>query len=149
MVGEVADLSIVSPGNTPVRISSSKPGIVEVTASNRLIGRGKGTAEVEVAQGSRSRTVEVNVAEAEFQSIAIDPGSVVVPVDDVASPRVVARVKGDPTGRDVELAPDLLSCDKAPSPRYADFNARRMELRGVMPTDGQRAANVGDALRAR
>ena len=134
LVGEIADLSIASPSSTPVRISSSKPGIVEVTASNRLIGRAAGTTEVEVAQGSQKSTVEVSVAKAEFTAIAIDPGSVVVPVDDVASPRVVARVKGDQTGRLVELAPDLLSCDKAPSPRYADFNLRRMEFRGVLPT---------------
>ena len=145
LVGEIADLSIASPSSTPVRISSSKPGIVEVTASNRLIGRAEGTTEVEVAQGSQKSTVEVSVAKAEFASIAIDPGSVVVPVDDVAYPRVVARVKGDQTGRLVELAPDLLSCDKAPSPRYADFNVRRMEFRGVMPTIPS-AADAGDAL---
>ena len=134
LVGEIADLSIASPSSTPVRLSTAKPGIVEVTASNRLIGRAAGTTEVEVAQGSQKSTVEVSVAKAEFTAIAIDPGSVVVPVDDVASPRVVARVKGDQTGRLVELAPDLLSCDKAPSPRYADFNLRRMEFRGVLPT---------------
>ncbi len=135
LVGEIADLSIVSPSAAPVRVSSSKPGIVEVTAGNRLIGRGEGTAELEVAQGSQKCTVEANVAKAEFTSIAIAPGSVVVPVDDTTSPQVVARVKGDDTGREVELAPDLLTCDKAPSPRYADFNVRRLELRGVMPTD--------------
>ncbi len=135
VVGEIADLSIVSPSTAPVRLSSSKPGIVEITSRNRLIGRHEGVAEVEVAQGSRSRTVEVGVSKAEFQSIAIDPGSVVAAVDDAAYPRVVARVKGDQTGRQVELAPDLLACDKAPSPRFADFNAKRMELRGIMPTD--------------
>jgi hypothetical protein len=135
LVGEIADLTIVSPSTTPVRISSFKPGIVEVTASNRLVGRAEGTTEVEVAQGSQKSTVEVSVAKAEFAAIAIDPASVVVPVDDVAYPRVVARVKGDQTGRWVELAPDRLACDKAPSPRYADFNVRRMEFRGVMPTD--------------
>ena len=135
VVGEIADLSIVSPSTAPVRLSSSKPGIVEITSRNRLIGRHEGVAEVEVAQGSRSRTVEVGVSKAEFQSIAIDPGSVVAAVDDAAYPRVVARVKGNQTGREVELAPDLLACDKAPSPRFADFNAKRMELRGIMPTD--------------
>jgi hypothetical protein len=135
LVGEIADLSIVSPSATPIRISSSKPGIVEVTSHNRLIGRSEGIAEVEVAQGSRSRTVDVGVARAEFQSIAIDPSSVAVAVDETVYPRVVARIKGDPTGREVELAPDLLACDKTPSPRYADFNAERRELRGIMPTE--------------
>ena len=71
--------------------SSSKPGIVEVTADNRLIGRGGATAQIEVAQGSRRRTVEATVVKAEFQSLAIDPGSVVVAVDDTAYPRVVGR----------------------------------------------------------
>ena len=48
LVGEIADLSIVSPSSTPVRISSSKPGIVEVTAEQPAHrprqghGRGRG-----------------------------------------------------------------------------------------------------------
>ena len=99
LVGEIADLGVVSPSTTPVRISSSKPAVVEVTSRNRLIGRSEGVAEVEVARGSRRRTVEVRVARAEFQSIAIDPASVIVTVDDAVYPRVVARVKGDPSGR--------------------------------------------------
>ena len=98
LVGEIADLSVASTGTTPVRVTSSKPGIVEVTSRNRLIGRSAGVAEIEVAQGSRSRTVEVGVANAEFQSIAVDPPSVVVAVDETVCPRVVARVKGDPAG---------------------------------------------------
>ncbi|MGA2034145.1 MAG: Ig-like domain-containing protein, partial [Thermoguttaceae bacterium] len=133
-VGEIADLAVASPSMEPVHFSSSKPEVVEISAANRLIGRSEGAAQVEVAQGGRKQTVDVTVAKAEFQSIALDPAEVVVPVDDQTQPRVVARIKGDETARSVEIAPDLLAVDKAPSPRYVDFFAKLLAMRGVTPT---------------
>ncbi len=39
--------------------------------------------------------------------------------------------------RSVEIAPDLLTVEAEPSPRFAVFNARKMELLGIAPTQGK------------
>ncbi|MFH1267331.1 MAG: hypothetical protein ABIK89_16530, partial [Planctomycetota bacterium] len=44
----------------------------------------------------------------------------------------MGRVEGP---RNIELAPDLLTCEKRPSPRYADFDAESMEVHGIRPTE--------------
>ena len=42
-------------------------------------------------------------------------------------------MKGDETGRQVELASDLLTCDKAPSPRFADFDSSGWKCAACRP----------------
>lgn len=135
VVGQITDLEILSPSLAPIRVTSLDSAVVEVTGENRLIGRSEGDVEVEVSQGNQKQTVQVTVAQAEFESIAVDPTRVVVPVDDSVRPRVLARIAGQQPARDAEIAPDLLSCVKKPSAYYADFDSRTMELRGVTPTD--------------
>ena len=132
VVGEVTDLSIVSPSRDPIRVSSSDSNVVEVTWENRLIGRSVGSAQVDVSQAGESRTVEVVVSRANVESIAIKPPSVVVPVDHWLPVSVVGRIDA---GRNIELAPDLVTCEKKPSPRYADFDPRSMEVQGISPTE--------------
>ena len=135
VVGEIMDLSYVSPRRDPLHLVSTNSGIVEITASNRIIGRAVGDTQIDVSQaGQTIGSVAVTVTRAEFQSIAIDPGSMVVAVDETMVPRVVADVKGSDPPRTAEIAPELVTVDKVPSPRYADFNARLMELRGTAPT---------------
>ncbi len=130
-VGEIYDLSIASPSRAPIRISSSEPAVVEVTDSNRLIGRSEGTAQVEVSQEGEKRTVAVTVTKLEILAASVDPPRAAVAVDHSAGVRVLGWLEG---GRHIELAPDLLDCDAKPSPRHADFNSRSMELFGVRPT---------------
>ncbi|NQU26509.1 MAG: Ig-like domain-containing protein [Candidatus Nealsonbacteria bacterium] len=136
VVGQITDLNVVSASNTPIRVSSADPTLVEITGENRLVGRAVGKAKVEVAQGNQRKTIEVTVTSAEFLAIAIDPARLVVPIDDTIRPRVLARIKGkDKADRNVEIAPDLLVCDTRPSGRYADFYLETMELHGIWPTD--------------
>lgn len=141
VVGEVTDLSIASPSAAPIRVTSSDPKVVEIGRDNRLIGRGEGAATVEVTQAADTRTVEVAVSRADILSIAVRPASVVVPVDHSAPVRVMGRIEvaaegedGEKSYRNVELAPDLIECDRAPSPQYADFDRRTLELHGLLPT---------------
>ncbi len=132
VVGEITDLSIASPSREPIRIESSDPGVVEVTRENRLVGRGEGSAQAIVSQAGESRTVDVVVTKANVGSIAIKPPSVVVPVDHSQRVRVMGRIEGE---RNIELAPDLISCEKRPSPRYADYDDESMQLHGILPTE--------------
>jgi len=135
VVGQITDLNIVSPSRAPIYVRSSDSALLEITDEKRLIGRAEGTVDVEVIQGNQKRTVPVTIATAEFASIAVDPARVVVPVDDTVRPRVLATLAGEAAGRRVEIAPDLLACEKRPSPRYADFDDKSMKLHGVAPTD--------------
>ncbi|MBN2477029.1 MAG: hypothetical protein JXB62_20650 [Pirellulales bacterium] len=135
VVGEITGLNVVSPDTAPIYVTSSDPSVVEITDENRLVGRGEGTVEVEVTQGNQRRSVPVTVTTAKFASIEIDPPRVVVPVDDEVRPRVLASIATETATRNVEIAPDVLTTEKAPSPRYAEFEAKSMRLHGVTPTD--------------
>ena len=155
VVGEITDLSIASPSREPIRLDSSDPGVVEVTREKgvrtnlperpggcfaqigpdpffRLVARSEGNAQVEVSQAGDRRTVDVAVTRANVERIAIQPSSVVVPVDHAQGVRVMGRIEGE---RQIELAPDLITCEKKPSPRYADFDAQSMQVYGILPTD--------------
>lgn len=140
VVGELAELSIASPSAAPIKLASSDAKIVEVTAENRLLGRGPGEARIDVRQENQSAEVEVSVRRAEFRSLAIEPASVVVPVDHTVRPRVMAAIEesGDPKQgkrmRQVELAPAMVSVVEKPSARFAEFDAATLHLRGVEPT---------------
>jgi len=133
VVGELAELSIASPSTAPIKLSSSRPDVVEVGPDNKLIGRSPGKARVEVRQENQTAQVEVTVAEATFRSLAIEPAQVVVPVDHTARPRVMAETEGKARRR-VQLAPDQLSVLEKPSPRFARFDAETFQLEGVLPT---------------
>jgi hypothetical protein len=136
VVGEIADISYVSPEQDPLRLSSSRPGIVDITAANRIIGRAVGDTEIDVSQSGKTiGKIGVTVTQAEFQSLAIDPAGVAMAVDDTARPRVMALIKGSDPPRSAEIAPDLVVCERVPSPRYAELDQRLMELRGVAPTN--------------
>ena len=47
-VGEIADIAYISPDRSPIHLSCSKAGIVDITADNRLIGRAVGDTQVTV-----------------------------------------------------------------------------------------------------
>ncbi len=138
-VGQIADLSIVSPSNAPIRVTSADSDTVEVTRENRLIGRAEGEVKVTVKQSGQDSPVDVTVTvvAAEFRSIAIDPPSIVVPVDGTLYARVVAtaRLAGDEADRFVEITPDAVVCEGRPSPHYADFYPKTLGLHGVLPTE--------------
>ncbi|MHC4402905.1 MAG: Ig-like domain-containing protein, partial [Planctomycetota bacterium] len=131
IVGEITDLSIAAPSGNPIRIASDDRKVVDVTRDSRLIGRSVGSTKVVVSQAGQQRTVEVKVAKADVASIAVEPPRVVVPVDHRQAVRVTGRIKD---GRRVEMAPEVLACEKTPSPRYADFDAPSMEILGRWPT---------------
>jgi len=132
VVGEIADLSIASPSREPIRLTSSDTKVVEVVSGNRLVARSEGSAQVEVGQAGVARTVDVTVTRATIERIAIRPASVVVPVDHAQGVSVMGRIEG---GREIELAPDRVACEKKPSPRFADFDARSMQVHGIRPTE--------------
>ena len=92
-VGQIFDLSIASPSQSPVSVTSSDEAVVEVTAANRLVGRREGSARVEVAQDGETRTVEVAVSKADVLSLSLDPPRAVVAVDHSAGVRVLGWLK--------------------------------------------------------
>jgi len=137
VTGEIARLNVSSPSQAPIYLTSSDPEKVEITADNRLIARREGKANVQVIQGNQRQQVSVTVTTADFAAIALRPSLVAVPVDHTVSPRVMATVKGtkDSGERMVEISPDLLTCEKEPSPRFAAFEYETLDVRGIKPTD--------------
>ncbi len=149
-VGEIADLSIASPRSAAVAVESSDPSVVEISPHQRLVGRAEGTARVTVRQGGQSRAVEVAVREADLRAIAVWPPQVAVPVDHAKPVPVHGETAG---GRRIELAPDRLEVEAAPSPRYARLNAATLVIHGVNPTEASdpqqlalRLGNLKDAV---
>jgi hypothetical protein len=152
VVGQIADLGIVSPSRAPIGVTSEDSTLVEVTAENRLIARAVGETELIVTQGGARRTVPVAVTESEVVSIAITPPLVVVPIDHEDQCRVMARVKVGQRERRVEVAPDRLESVAKPSPRNADFRQPNMRFSGIWPTTPataqQLAMRVGEHVAA-
>lgn len=140
VVGQVADLSIHSPSAAPISVSSSDPVVVEVTSDRRLVARAAGSANITVRQGQQSQTVSATVEEAEFTALTADPSPLVVAVDHAANVRALGWLQD---GRKVELAPDFLECIERPAPRFAWFDAQRMELHGRWPTDPSAPQKIG------
>ena len=134
-MGEIADIAYISPDRSPVHLSCSKAGIVDITADNRLIGRAVGDTQVTVNQSGKTLgTVAVTVAKCEFQGIFFDPGSLAVEVDGTMRPKVFAMVAGSDPPRNAEIAPEWIAAEKTPSPEFAGFDAKAFELSGVKPT---------------
>ncbi|MDY0168223.1 MAG: hypothetical protein RBS80_16865 [Thermoguttaceae bacterium] len=151
VVGQIADLGIVSPSMAPISITSGDSTLVEVSDGNRLIARGVGETELVVSQGGARRTVPVAVSEGEVLSVAMTPPLVVVPIDHDDRCRVTAHVKVNDRERRVEMAPDRLQHVARPSPRNADLQPD-MRLSGIWPTTPatvqQVAVRLGEHLAA-
>ncbi len=134
VVNQITDLNVVSPSHAPIRLTSSDEKIVEITPTNRLIGRREGKAIVEIVQGKTKRSVEVSVAKAKFSSIAFEHDRIVVPIGRTVYPSVLGRIVDEKEYRRVEIAADLLTTEESPEPRYADYSPSLLALRGVWPT---------------
>ncbi len=139
-VGEIADIAYISSDRSPVHLSCSKTGIVEITADNRLIGRAVGDTQIAVEQSGKTLgTVAVKVAKYDFQGIFFQPCSLAVEVDDSMHPKVFASVAGRPEDppRIAEIAPvpEWIAIEKKPSPEYAGFDEKAFDLSGVKPTN--------------
>ena len=130
-VGEIADLSIATPMRGRVDVLSSAPAVLDITADRRLIGRAEGSAVVTVSQAGESRTVQVSVRNEEIRAIEIYPSRLVVPVDHDREVRVFGRLA---SGSRIQLAPDSITAEALPSPLYADYDPRQVELTGRAPT---------------
>ena len=130
-VGEIADLSIATPTRGRVDVVSSDPAILDVTSDRRLIGRAEGTAVVTVSQAGQMQTVQVSVRNEEIRSIEISPSRLVVPVDHDHEIRVLGRLAD---GSRIQLVPDSITAEALPSPLYADYDPRQVELTGRAPT---------------
>ncbi len=134
VVGQIADLGIVSPNLAPIGVTSEDPALVEVTDANRLIARAVGETSIVVRQGGTRQIVPVAVTEAEWLSVAMSPPLVVVPIDHEDHCRVMAQVRVGERERRVEVAPDRLQSALRPSPRHADFRQPHMRFSGISPT---------------
>ena len=134
VVGQIADLNIVSPSRAPIRVTSKDPTLIEVTGENRLVARAAGQTELLVSQGGTQQTVPVLVEEAELRSIALSPPLIVVPIDHEDGCRVMAQVQVGKRERRVEIAPSRLEDVAKPSARNADFRQGNLQLSGIWPT---------------
>lgn len=150
-VGQVAELRIAARSQEPIVVASNAPQIVAVADSpersapeaaggegqaptavqRRVVARAEGEARIEVIQGAARRTVEVVVSPAALKSLALEPARLVVPVGESARPRLFGTLED---GRRVELAPEMATTERVPSPRYVQFDPRNFALRGVEPT---------------
>ena len=130
-VGEIADLSIATPMRGRIDVVSSDPAVLDITSDRRLIGRAEGAAVVTVSQAGESRTVQVTVRNEEIRTLEISPSRLVVPVDQDHRIRVFGRLA---SGSRIELAPDSVQAESVPSPLYADYDPRRVALKGRSPT---------------
>lgn len=143
VVGEVADLDVVSPSTAPLRMISSDASVVEVTKSNRIVGRSPGTASITVLQGETNRDVAVSVTKAMIRSLTVTPMQVVTPVERTSPLRAVGQTEGD---QQVELAPEVVRVAKRPAPKYASTNDKSLELRGIRPTKDGSPETLGIAF---
>jgi len=145
VVGEVAELAVVTSGDDPVHVVSSAPRIVEVGQERQVIGRAVGTATLTVSQEARRQQVEVEVIRAKIGSIKLEPGRPKVPVDGSLPLRVVACCD---KVREVNLAADQLVWERLPLATFADLDVKTLILRGIRSTGGSPQTMVcrcGDA----
>ncbi len=133
-VGEVAKLSVLSGQPTAVKIASKQPQIVEVAADGRLIGRGIGSAEIEVRDGGEPVKVTATVTVAEWKSIVIEPSRLTIRSDESATVRVFGVI--DDANR-IELAPDQVTWVALPRPEFVEFDKAAMQLKGLKSTSDQ------------
>lgn len=145
IVGEVAELDVVTSSPDPTHVVSSAPGIVEVLDGHRVVGRAVGTATVTVSQEARREQVEVEVTRAEIRSITFVPSRPKVQVDDLITLRLVGRHGDD---QEADLAADQIVWERLPSPTVVDLDVKNLQLRGLQPTGASPqslTARYGDA----
>lgn len=149
VVGEVVPLEVTSTSTAPLEFSvaNDEPGTAAVASveadseadsdarRGRLVGLAAGKATVTVKQEGQQAQVVVEVSRADFKSLAIVPARVSVPLDGTATLRLVATLAGD-GGREADLAADQVTVERLPAPGYVDFDAARLSLKGVQPTEG-------------
>lgn len=137
-VGELAQLSVLSAHPDSVQLKSSKPEIAEVTGDNRIVGRGPGTTEIEVSDGTQPVKVAVTVAAAEWKGIVLEPARLKILSDEVATIKVFGVL--DESHR-VELSPDQITWSSLPRPEFVDFDKSTLQVKGLKPT-GDRAERL-------
>ncbi len=124
-------LSIISPDDSQLRITSSNPKVVEIDRARNLIGRTPGTAEVTVTCGDAAETVKVTVTAVQPDAIYLRNPVAGVPVDHDAALAVVARAGAE---RYYEVASDAVKVEKAPSVKYAGVDRGLLKIKGFDPT---------------
>ncbi|HEY5312346.1 MAG TPA: hypothetical protein VIK18_07490, partial [Pirellulales bacterium] len=133
-VHETLPLSIVAGGSEPVVLTTSDPKVVDVPDNDIgdvIVGRGPGHAEITVSQGTKHKTVQVEVVDSPIAKLRIEPMLASVPVGSDLPIRVVGTTK---SGVDVQVAPDRLKWSAVPAEEYARFDAGNLLLHGVAPT---------------
>ena len=125
--------------DTPVRVVSSLPNIVQVLDDRRLVGRAEGNTRVEVIQGTEIVGVEITVKNKPPRAIAFAPSAVAVRVDDAVSLRVVAELDSQKT---FDVAPDVLEWIGMPRPDYASLDKAGLRVRGLKTTGDDRETLV-------
>ena len=133
VVGESADLNVVTSSKDPISIVSSAPKIVEVLDGRQIVGRATGKATLTVSQEARRQQLNVEVTQAKINSIKFVPSRPKVPVDGSLQLRVVGSCD---EGREVNLAADQLVWERLPQASFADLDVKTLSLRGRRPTDG-------------
>ena len=104
-----------------------------------------------VSQAGESRTVQVSVRNEEIRAIEISPSLLVVPVDHDHEVRVYGQLAEWKTNSNWPPIP--CTAEAVPSPLYADYDPRQVELTGRAPTTARVAAvarpSVGQSDRHR
>lgn len=124
-------LSVISPDDSQLRITSSNPKVVEIDRARNLIGRNPGTAEITVACGDAVETVAVTVTAIQPDAIFLRNPVATVPVDHDAALTVVARAGSE---RYYELVSDAVKVESAPSVKFAGVDRAQLKVKGYDPT---------------
>ena len=166
IVGEIADVKFDSPSCDPISLEIADPAVADtptgwrsinspgaypsVTMIGRnqfwiilpLVGRKVGSTTLLLRQGKLEATVPVTVTEGDILSLRFDPAELVVPADDTMQPKVIATVKMETGKRDAAIAPDRLTWEKQPSPRFAAFYPKSMTAGRHLAYNARRSANT-------
>lgn len=146
-IDEAYALDIKSGDKAPFVLESSDPNIVEIQSDNRLVGKGPGTAQVTVKQGSASETVTVHVKGLPYKSIHIVPATLTINTGEVGTIKVVGRTA---SGKETEITPDKLRWIKYPLAEHVSFVTDTLQMKGMSPTDRplEMSVEVGGELTA-
>jgi plastocyanin len=130
-LGELAQLSVLSGRPDLVQLKSANPEIVEVTADGRVIGRGIGTSEIEVSDGSQPVKITATVAAAQWKNIELEPRRMKVLADETATIKLFGILDGSER---VELAGDQVNWTALPRPEFMEFEKTTLQVKGLKPT---------------
>ncbi|MFO0820108.1 MAG: hypothetical protein U1A77_19315 [Pirellulales bacterium] len=131
-VGEEVELTI-DGATSELSVESDQPMIASVREKNRVVGLAPGVAQIAFVSGGQTAAVQVAVVRQDFSQLSFNPSRYAVPLLGRTSVQVFAQTSQDPA-RSVRVAPELLEWPQLPDVDSVEFDAEKLELRGLRET---------------